>query len=394
MPTKNYYDTLGVPKTATGEEIKSKYRKLAKQYHPDVNKDPAAVQKFKEINEAYEVLGDDTKRKNYDQYGDANGANPFGGGGANAGGGAGGFGGFGGAFGGGSPFGNGGAFGGFEDIFNMFGGGFGGGRQAAQTVAGEDIVTRLTLLFEEAVFGCEKTVKINRIAKCESCKGTGAKNGTAYDTCSDCGGRGRVRYQQDTIFGRVINEGPCKKCNGTGKIIREKCEHCGGHGTKAHQEDVKIKIPGGIDDTQVLTVHGRGHASPSQNGPSGDLLIEVTVRPHEILTRDKFNLYLELPVPFTLAYLGGTVKVPLTKGTYNLEIPPLTQPNTVFKLKNKGVKYLNKDNYGDLIVTLRVEMPKSASRQDKEIMERLNSQIAEKEYPKNRNYNEKMSSFK
>ena len=377
MANKDYYDILGVAKGATADEIKSNYRKKAKQYHPDLNKSPDAVQKFKDINEAYEVLGDETKRSNYDQFGKAEG-NPndfFGGGG----------GGFGGA-----NFGNGG-FSGFEDIFNIFSS-FGRSGQPT-SVAGEDIVSHITLSFAEAVFGCEKIIKVNRTGMCSSCGGVGAKSGTAYDTCHECNGTGKVRYMQDTLFGRAVNVGPCKRCNGKGKIIKEKCSDCNGAGYVNRNEEIKIKVPAGIDDNQVITMRGKGNASRT-GGPSGDLQIEVTVIPHAILQRNKFDLYMDLPVPFTTAYLGGKVSVPTTKGNYELLIPALTQTNTVFKLKGKGVKHLNREAYGDILVTLRVEMPKQANRQEKDLMERMQGMTTDNNYQKTRVYKDKLSKLK
>ncbi len=376
MPNKDYYKILGVEKSATSDEIKSAYRKLAKQYHPDLNpNNPEAAAKFKEVGEAYEVLSDATKRSNYDQFGSASGnPNDFFGGGA-------------GGFGGGN-FGNGG-FSGFEDVFDIFSSFGRGGRAAARNTPGDDIVTSINLSFKEAVFGCEKTIKVNRTEKCEHCTGTGAKHGTAYETCVECKGTGRVRYTQDTIFGRVVNEGVCKTCNGSGKKIKEKCDECNGKGVTKVSKEIKIKIPAGIDNGQVITMRNNGHAS-TNGGPNGDLQIEVSVAQHEMLNRDGFNLYIDLPIPFTLAYLGGKVNVPTTEGLYELTIPPLTQPNTVFKLKNRGIKMLNRDGMGDLIVTVRVEMPKSASKQDKEIIEKLQDTISVQNYQKTKSYQDKL----
>ena len=376
MPNKDYYSILGVSKTASQDEIKSAYRKLAKQYHPDLHpNDEACAQKFKDVNEAYEILGDSTKRSNYDQFGSAGGPNDF-------------FGGNGGGF---SGFGGGG-FGGFEDIFSNIFSGFGGGTRAQQVSQGEDIVTRMDLSFEEAVFGCEKTIKVTRTEKCSSCSGTGAKHGTAMDTCSECKGTGQVRYVQDTMFGRVVKTGVCKKCNGKGQIIKEKCTECSGKGIVNVSKEIKIKIPAGIDNNQVITMRGNGHASHN-GGPNGDLQIEVTVAPHEILQRDGTNLYLDLYVPFTTAYLGGKVTVPTTNGTQEITIPALTQPNTVFRLKGKGIKHLNKESFGDIIVTLRVEMPKQASKHDKEMIEKLQETTSINSYAKSKAYEDKLKKF-
>lgn len=376
MAGKDYYSILGVSKTASQDEIKSAYRKLAKQYHPDLHpNDETCAQKFKDVNEAYEILGDSTKRSNYDQFGTAGGNSDF-------------FGGNGG-FGGG---GFGGGFGGFEDIFSNIFSGFGGGSRAQAVSQGEDIVTHIDLSFEEAVFGCEKTIKVTRTEKCTTCSGTGAKNGTAMETCSECKGTGQVRYVQDTMFGRVVKTGVCKKCSGKGKIIKEKCSDCNGRGTVNNSKEIKIKIPAGIDNNQVITMRGNGHASHN-GGPNGDLQIEVSVRPHEILQRDGVNLYLDLYVPFTTAYLGGKITIPTTNSSQELTIPPLTQPNTVFRLKGKGIKHLNKESFGDIIVTLRVEMPKQASKQDKEVIEKLKETTSINAYAKSKAYEDKLKKY-
>lgn len=377
MPNKDYYKTLGVEKSASIDEIKSAYRKLAKQYHPDLNpNNPDAAQKFKEINEAYEVLSDANKRSNYDQFGSAtNNPNDFFGGGGR---------GFGGA-----NFGN-GSFSGFEDIFDIFSSFGGRSRSASRNTPGEDILTRINLSFKEAVFGCEKTLRVTRTEKCEHCSGTGAKNGTAYQTCSECHGTGRVRYSQDTIFGRIVNEGVCKTCNGSGKIIKEKCEECNGKGIYKTTKEIKINIPAGIDNGQVITMRNNGNAS-TNGGTNGDLQIEVTVTPHEMLARDGYNLYIDLPIPYTLAFLGGKINVPTCDGVYELTIPALTQPNTVFKLKGKGVKNLNKDAKGDLIVTVRVEMPKTSSKQEKTIIEELQKASSIQNYQKSKAYLDKLN---
>lgn len=378
MPKKDYYDTLGVSKSASQDEIKSAYRKLAKLYHPDLHpNDQDCAQKFKEINEAYEVLSDQTKRSNYDQFGTADGRGDF-------------FGGNGSGFGGGFSSGN---FSGFEDIFDIFSSFGGGGRKSEVQVQGEDIAVNVNLSFKEAVFGCEKTIKVNKRAKCKACSGTGAKDGREYETCPDCHGSGQVRYTQNTLFGQMVNVGPCKTCNATGKIIKTKCAECSGKGHTKVQEEIKVKIPAGIDDGQVMTMRGKGNASP-KNGPNGDLQINIAVEPHPILTREGYNLLLDLPVPFTTAYLGGIVKIPLADGFYDLTIPALTQPNTVFKLKNKGVKYLQKDVYGDLIVTVRVEMPKEIGKYEKELIQKIDDNLSVASFKKYKNYQEKLSKIK
>lgn len=374
MAEKNYYEILGVDKNATPEEIKSAYRKLAKQYHPDVNKSPDATQKFKDINEAYEVLSDTTKRNNYDQFGSASGTNA-------------------GDFFRGSGFGNfgGGNFSGFEDIFNIFSN-FGGTTQSRQ-IPGEDIVVKVVLSFSEAAFGVTKDINISRYEECTACNGTGAKNGTSVETCPDCKGTGKVKFMQDTIFGRVVNTTTCKRCGGTGKIIKDKCDVCNGKGYKKVNKTIKVNIPAGIDDDQVITMRGQGNASTS-GGPAGDLQIEITVKPHEMLQRDKTNLYLDVYIPFTTAYLGGKVEIPTLKGMYELTIPPLTQPNTIMRLKNKGIKALNKDSYGDLIVTVKVEMPRQTTKQDKDRITAIDKEINYSNYQKSKYYIDKLNKLK
>ena len=376
MPNKNYYDILGVSKSASQDDIKSAYRKLAKLYHPDLHpNDPECAQKFKEINEAYEVLGDNNKRSNYDQFGSASGnPNDFFGGGAGSG--------FGQHFGSGS-------FSGFEDIFDIFSS-FGGGRKSEVQVAGEDISVNINLSFKEAVFGCEKVIKVTKLEKCTACNGTGAKDGREYETCPDCHGSGQARYVQNSIFGQMVNVGPCKTCNATGKIIKTKCPECNGKSSIKQQQEIKVKIPAGIDNNQVMTMRGKGNAS-IKNGPNGDLLINISVEQHDILVRDGYNLLLDLPIPFTTAYLGGKVRIPTTDGFYDLTIPALTQPNTVFKLRNKGIKYLQKEVYGDLIVTVRVEMPKDLSKYEKELVQKLDDSISLNSYKKFKSYQDKLS---
>lgn len=358
MANKNYYDELGVSKNASQDEIKSAYRKLAKQYHPDLNKDnPQAAEKFKNINEAYEVLSDETKRRNYDQFGSAEGPafNGFGSSGS-------GFGGFG-------DF-----SGGFEDIFNMFTGGAFGGAQArtrANTpIDGQDIGVSVTLSFTEAALGCKKTFSVERDEVCSHCSGTGAKGGTEYTTCKECGGTGQVKYTQDTIFGRMVTQGVCKSCNGTGKSIKTKCEHCNGQGHFSRNTKIDVNIPAGVDNGEVLTMRDGGNAGRN-GGRNGRLVISVKVKDHPLFVRQGSDLLLKVYVPFFTLILGGEVEIPLITGTQKLTIPALTQSNTVFKIKNKGIKNLNKIGSGDILVTVVAESPKSLSKEEKKILETL-----------------------
>ncbi len=361
---KDYYKTLGVEKNASDDEIKKAYRLLAKKYHPDINKTSEATEKFKEINEAYEVLSDSTKRGNYDQYGDASGPNPsdF-------------FGGAGGGFSG---------FGGFEDIFSMFGN-FGGNVKTSTAQRGQDIRVQMTLSFEEAVFGCTKEVTIPKVESCSACSGTGAKNGTKYSTCKECNGTGHVRYTENTLFGRVVKTGICKECNGTGKKIIEKCEECNGNGYKRVNKTVTVKIPAGIDDGQVMTMRGHGNAG-LRGGPDGDLQVVISVKQHKLLVREGYDLHLKLYLPFYILLLGGEVEVPTAEGKTTLKIPELTQSNTIFKMKNKGVKYLNQNSYGTLIIQVISEAPKTLSKEEKKILQKMQENLGSNAFARYKDY--------
>lgn len=383
MAEKNYYDTLGVSKTASAEEIKSAYRKLAKKYHPDLNpNDEVAASKFKEINEAYEVLGDEQKRKNYDQFGSADG-NPFG---------AGGFGGFGqGGFSGSFSSDD---FGDFGSIFDNIFGAFGGGSsrtKSQRTVAGEDINLRINLTFMEACTGCSKAINVSRIETCDHCGGTGARDSKNISTCPTCNGTGQVRYSQQTFLGRVVNVGPCQDCGGTGKKILNKCEFCGGTGTLRKTRTINVQIPAGIDNEQVLTIKNEGHANGTK-GAKGDLKLYVTVGAHNLLKRDGFDLMVEVPIPFTMSLLGGKIKVPGINETIELVIPPLTQTNTTFNLRGKGVQKLGKkDSRGDLKVKVSVEMPRNLDRISKQKLEEIKDAIQDSNYSRYMDYLNKLN---
>ena len=372
---QNYYEILGVDKNASADEIKSAYRKLAKKYHPDLNKDnPEAATKFKEINEAYEVLGDPQKKSNYDQYGSAEGpsANDF--------------------F-GGRQSGSAGGFGfNFGDIFGDIFGGFGGGAQSARyAVQGRDISVKVNLTFEEAAKGVKRDITYMCTQECSDCHGTGAKNGTEYTTCSTCNGTGQVNFTQSTIFGRVVNTGICKECNGTGKTIKERCTTCGGAGVKRSQRTTSINIPAGIDDGQTVIARGYGEAGV-RGGDAGDLLVNISITKHPLLRRDGFDVLLDVPVPFTVAMFGGKVIIPSLDGKLELNIPENTQSGTILKLKGKGIKQLNKNSYGDMLITVKVELPK-LGKNKKDIKEMLEENFPLDKFDKYNNYNKQVKSL-
>ena len=367
---RDYYEVLGVSKSATDAEIKKAYRKLAMKYHPDYNPgDKDAEEKFKEVNEANEVLSDPKKRQLYDQYGFA-GVDPSYA--AQNGGGAGGFGGFGDIF--GDIFG-----GGFGDIF---GGGFGGGQtQRSGPRRGENLRVRLNITFEEAAFGYEKEINVGRVEQCPDCKGTGCAPGTTPEVCPDCKGTGSVRTTQRTPFGMVQTSGACKKCGGRGKIIHQPCPRCGGRGAVRKNQTIKVKIPAGIDDGQTLNLRGKGNAG-LDGGPAGDLLITVFVKPHPFFERDGNSVLMEMPVTFAQAALGAEIEVPTIDGRVKLTIPEGTQPGSVFRLRGKGIPYLqSKGGRGDQFVTITITVPKNMTAEQKERLhayaESMNEAVSE-----------------
>ena len=382
MAEKNYYDILGVNKNASDDEIKKAYRSLAKKYHPDLNPGNAeAAEKLKQVNEAYSVLSDKTKRQNYDTYGNENGPQGFGGSG---------FGGFGSGFGGFSS----GDFSDFGDIFsNIFGGAFGGGssrrsRRAEQT-QGSDIQVKMKLSFAEAAFGCRKSVNLTRTETCSYCNGSGAKNGTEISTCSRCKGSGTIRQTQNTLFGQVVSESVCPDCHGTGKMIKEKCPHCVGSGVTRQNRTIELNIPGGVDNDQVLTLRGQGEAGRN-GGPSGDIQILIQIEPHKLLKREGYDVYVDVPITFTEAILGAKVKIPGINETIELTVPELTQSGTILTIKGKGVKVLNKNSYGDLYAKIIIELPKSLDRSSKQLIQELDSGISKNQYSRKKSFNDKL----
>lgn len=381
MASKNYYDILGVNKNASDDEIKKAYRSLAKKYHPDLNPgNTEAAEKLKEVNQAYSVLSDKTKKQNYDSYGDENGPQGFGGFGS--GGFGSGFGGFGGA-----------DFGDFGDIFsNIFGGAFGGSRSSRRASAqtqGADIQVKMKLTFVEAAFGVKKNINLNRSETCPHCKGTGAKNGTDFSTCSKCSGTGTVRQAQNTPFGQVVSEGICPDCHGTGKKIKEKCSHCNGNGVTRENRNIEINIPGGIANDQVLTLRGQGEAGRN-GGPAGDMQILIQVENHKLLKREGYDVYVDVPISFTEALLGAKVKIPGIDETLELTIPELTQTGTILTVKGKGTKILNKNAYGDLFAKITVELPKSLDKKEKQMLQDLEKSISKNQYAKKKAFIDKL----
>ncbi|WMM90551.1 molecular chaperone DnaJ [Heyndrickxia coagulans] len=349
MSKRDYYEVLGVAKDASKDEIKKAYRKLSKKYHPDINKAPDAAEKFKEIQEAYEVLSDDQKRAQYDQFGHAGPNQGFGGGN--------GFGGF-----SSSDF---DSFG-FEDIFSTF---FGGGRRNDPNAPrqGADLQYTMTLEFEEAVFGKETDIRIPREETCDTCHGTGAKPGTHPKECPHCHGTGQLNTEQQTPFGRIVNRRVCHYCGGTGKIITDKCKTCGGTGKVKKRRKIHVKIPAGIDDGQQLRVAGQGE--PGINGgPAGDLYIIFHVRPHELFERDGDDIYCEIPIAFTQAALGDEIEVPTLHGKVKLKIPAGTQSGTKFRLRGKGVPNVHGHGTGDQHVITRIVTPTKLTERQKQLL--------------------------
>ena len=369
---RDYYEVLGVEKGASEDDLKRAYRKLAKQYHPDMNPGNAEAElKFKEVNEAYEVLSDSEKREKYDRYGHA-AFDPSMGGGA-------GFGGFGG-FGGGFDFG---------DIFSsIFGGGSSRGRSNA--IDGDDISVRITISFEEAVFGCKKEITFARIEACSECGSTGAAKGTKTETCTTCNGSGNVRVKQNMGFGFMESQRACNNCRGTGKIIKTPCKNCNGKGYVKINKRMEVTIPAGIDSEQRIILRGQGSAGRN-GGVDGDLCIYVRVLPHNIFERDGDNLYCDIPISFAEAALGAEIEIPLIGGdTEKLTIPEGTQTDTSFTLKGKGVANVNSKRKGDLIITVNVETPKNLTSKQKELLAEFASSLGESNTGKKQGFFKKM----
>lgn len=348
MAKRDYYEVLGVSKDASKDEIKKAYRKLSKKYHPDINKEEGADEKFKEITEAYEVLSDENKRANYDQFGH-NGPQ----------------GGFGGQGFGGQDF---SGFGGsFEDIFSTFFGGGGAQRDPNAPRKGDDLQYTMTISFEEAVFGAEKEISIRKEVKCETCDGSGAKPGSKKKTCHYCNGAGHVSVEQNTILGRVRTEKVCPVCNGTGEEIEEPCSTCHGKGTQTKNVKIKVKVPKGVDTDQQIRLAGEG--APGHNGgPQGDLYVVFRVKPSDKFIREGDDIFYNLKISFPQAALGDEVKVPTLDGEVILTVPEGTQDGKQFRMKEKGVKNVHGYGYGDLFVNINVVTPTKLSEKQKSLM--------------------------
>ncbi|MEG1016332.1 MAG: molecular chaperone DnaJ, partial [Oscillospiraceae bacterium] len=372
----------GVDRNATDEQIKSEYRKKAKKFHPDLNPDdPTAEAKFKELGEAYEVLSDKTKRARYDQFGHA-GVDPSYGAGQ-------GFGGFGGA----------GSFdmGDLGDIFgSLFGGGFGGfgggsssrTRQSSNSAKrGSDVHVSMPLTFMEAAHGCTKTININVMDTCEDCRGSGATPGTAPITCSKCGGSGFVTVQSQSIFGGVMRQTrPCPDCGGKGKKIEKPCAKCQGSGRVKLKRKLEVKIPAGIDDDQSLSLRGQGDAGIN-GGQHGDVVVVVTVRPDLLFERKRYDVYVSVPISIAQASLGAEITVPTIDGKIKFTVPDGTQPDTAFRLRDKGIPYLNGKGRGDQYVEIVLEIPKKLSREQKQLLTQFESTMSDdKNYDKRKSF--------
>ena len=373
---KDYYEVLGVSKTASADEIKSAFRKKAKQYHPDLHPgDKEAEEKFKEVNEAYGVLSDPQKKSNYDKFGTAE---PQGGG----------FGGAGGGFGGFSDM----DFGDIGDIFGSFFGGSSRGRTRNSPVRGRDIEVEEVISFEEAAFGTEKTVKYSHVENCPDCHGSGAAKGTSPETCPQCNGTGQVKSVQRTPLGQFATTRPCPNCGGKGKVIKTPCSTCDGKGKVRRKTETKVKIPAGIADGQTLSMSGYGD-SGLNGGPSGDLYINIHVRPHAIFERSGQNVLCTIPITFVQAALGADVEAPTIHGKVKMTIPEGTQPNTEFRLRGKGIAGLNGRGMGDEIVTVVVEIPKSLNDEQKGLLEKFAGSTNQKNYNKQKKFGEKLKEF-
>ncbi|HZK33111.1 MAG TPA: molecular chaperone DnaJ [Tissierellaceae bacterium] len=361
MSKRDYYEVLKIDKNASQDEIKRSYRKKAKKYHPDLNPDDHEAElKFKEVNEAYEILRNQDMRSRYDRFGHA-GVDPQAGG-----------------------YGQG--FGGFEDIFgdifDIFGGGFGTGSSRRGPTKGADLRYDLNLEFKEAVFGVEKEIQVRRTEECSVCSGTGAKPGTKIETCSKCNGSGEVRYAQQTAFGQFVRTSTCDVCQGTGEEIKEKCSNCEGTGEEIKNKKITVKVPAGVDSDSIISIRGEGELG-DMGGPRGDLYIYLNVKPDPTFKRSGNNIHLDIPITFTEATLGAEIRVPTLEEEQIYNIPAGTQPGTRFKIKNMGVPNLRTSGRGDLYFTVQVQIPTKLTDKQEELLLEFANETGEK-YKKNK----------
>ncbi|MDR0821754.1 MAG: molecular chaperone DnaJ [Oscillospiraceae bacterium] len=382
---RDYYDTLGLSKSANDDEIKKAYRKLAKQYHPDLNPgDKVSEAKFKEINEANDVLTDPQKRRKYDQFGHA-GVDPN-------------YGGGGGGFGGGFPGGfSGGSFnvGDGIDLGDIFDSIFGGGGRASSNVGpkrGSDIAINLDVSFMEACKGVTEDVEVSVMEGCPTCNGSGARPGTIAATCTQCGGMGRVRVKQRSFLGDMTTEQTCSKCQGKGKVIESPCVTCNGAGRVHKKKTVRVGVPAGIDDGQTLVIRDEGNAGTS-GGAKGNLNVRISVRRDPVFERRGSDIYIEVPVTYSEAALGAEIEVPTIDGKQTLIVPEGTQPNTVFRMKDRGVQRLQRESRGDQYVKASIEVPKHLNAQQKELIKQLQESLGERNYEKKTSFTEKLRKF-
>ena len=368
---RDYYEVLGVSRGASEDEIKKAYKKMARKYHPDLNPgDKTAEEKFKEVNEAYEVLSDADKKARYDQYGHA-GVDPnFGAGG------------FGGGFDGSFDFGD------LGDIFgSFFGGGFGGGRRTNPNAPqrGESIRMSIAISFEEAAFGCEKAVTVERYETCDTCHGNGCAPGTSPEVCPDCHGTGTVQVRRQTPLGVFATSSPGPKCGGKGRIIHQPCKDCRGSGMVRKKKTIQASIPAGIDNGQTISIRGQGNAGKN-GGPAGDLLITITVRPHELFRREGTSVLCEAPITFTQAVLGAELEIPTIDGKVKYTLPEGTQSGTTFRLKGKGIPSINGRGRGDQYVTVYIETPKNLNKEQKEALKKFAETMGESNYEEQKKF--------
>ena len=374
---RDYYEVLGVDKSASPDEIKKAYRKLAKKYHPDLNPDDkeGAEAKFKEVTEAYEVLSDPGKKQQYDQFGHAAFDQTAGGG-------------YGGGYGG---------FGGFDDVSDIFssffGGGFGRGSQNPNAPRrGRDITQNIDLSFEEACFGTEREITVNHLEKCDQCGGSGAAHGTSPTTCPTCHGTGQVKTVQRTPLGNFQSVRTCDTCGGKGTIIKEPCSACGGRGSVRRGKKVRVKIPAGIDNGQQVYVRGEGDAG-TNGGANGDMILSIRVRSHKLFVRQGYDILCDYPISFVQATLSSEIQVPTIDGMVSYNVPEGTQTGTVFRLKGKGVQKLNSSQRGDQYVTIKVEIPKGLSEHQKSILRQFDENVDPSKYKQRKSFFEKLKDY-